>query len=593
MSKDDVDVRVRLREARKAQQDAQKTGRSFLGMGRSAKRAGVLASASSKGFRLSARAMLGVGGAAGTAAAGVGFLAYKVGKESVVGYQEHMAVARQTKAVIKSTGGAANVSAKDIGSLSDSLERKTTMDGDAIQSGANMLATFTNVRNGVGKADKIFDRATGTLVDMAAAMGTDPKKAAIQLGKALNDPIKGVSALSKVGVTFTEDQKAQIKALVESGDAMSAQKMILKELNKEFGGSGKAMSTPARQLEVTWHSIQDSIGAGLLPLVDTASNAINDLATDAAPHIEKASKDIRKIFEGSGSTEDKIKLAFAVGKQDLKPITDEIGGMVKDAHVDKLLQDAFVSASPRVADALAAAAPRAAGAFLQAFQHAGPGGQLITVALLAAKLGAFRGVGSILASRTAGAFASNLPDKIGKRNIDAEKAARKQRGFARAFGTALGAVGAYFMLKEIAAGMPELNQYSGKKGWKELAEDIADYGRVFAGGKEHENKRKPMPSVGPDAKHQTHVTTEQVIAGGPIKTSTPKGSLGGYPHLTENPPTSRSMQGTPTSGPVSTQRSTRGRLALTADAPVILKLNDNVLAEGVAKVSVKRRERGR
>jgi hypothetical protein len=56
------------------------------------------------------------------------------------------------------------------------------------------------------------------------------------LGKALNDPIKGVTALQRVGVSFTKGQKDQIKSLEESGHHMQAQKVILRELNKEFVG---------------------------------------------------------------------------------------------------------------------------------------------------------------------------------------------------------------------------------------------------------------------------------------------------------------------------------------------------------------------
>jgi hypothetical protein len=57
---------------------------------------------------------------------------------------------------------------------------------------------------------------------------------AIQLGKALNDPIAGISALSRVGVTFTEEQKATIESMVKMGDVAGAQKLILAELAREF-----------------------------------------------------------------------------------------------------------------------------------------------------------------------------------------------------------------------------------------------------------------------------------------------------------------------------------------------------------------------
>jgi hypothetical protein len=188
--------------------------------------------------------------------------------ESVRGWKDHQQVMAQTAAVIKSTGGAAGVTAKEVGDLSDKIEAQTGVDGDNILAGQNMLLTFTNVKNGVGEGNDIFNQATQTLVDMSAAMGTDAKAGAIQLGKALNDPIAGISALSRVGVTFTDQQKKQIKALVDSGKTMQAQKIILGELNKEFGGSAKAQDTSTKQLMVGVHNLQDSIGQILVPILN-------------------------------------------------------------------------------------------------------------------------------------------------------------------------------------------------------------------------------------------------------------------------------------------------------------------------------------
>jgi hypothetical protein len=98
---------------------------------------------------------------------------------------------------------------------------------ESIQSGENLLLTFRSLKNGVGEGNDVFNQATVALVDMARALGKDPQDAAIQLGKALNDPITGMTALRRVGVSFTQDQQKLIKTLAESGDIMGAQKVIL------------------------------------------------------------------------------------------------------------------------------------------------------------------------------------------------------------------------------------------------------------------------------------------------------------------------------------------------------------------------------
>jgi len=182
--------------------------------------------------------------------------------------RESQLVAAQTEAVIKSTGGAAGLSAKQIGDLAGALSAKVAVDDEVIQSGANVLATFTSIKGDV------FKGATAAAVDLAAAMNQGEvtadglKSANIQLGKALNDPVKGISALTRVGVSFTQGQKDQIAAMVKAGDVAGAQRLILAELSKEFGGSAEAAATSGKKLSVAWGNAQETLGGLLLPAVE-------------------------------------------------------------------------------------------------------------------------------------------------------------------------------------------------------------------------------------------------------------------------------------------------------------------------------------
>lgn len=214
-------------------------------------------------------ALGGLGGlvAKSFAAVGIGQLVFGGIQEQ----REAAAGARQTEAAIRSTGGAANVTAAQVGKLAANLEAKVAVEDDAIRSGANLLLTFTNVRNEVGKGNDIFNQATGVLVDMAAALGTDVTSGAIQLGKALNDPIAGVSALAEVGVTFTEQQKEQIKTMVQAGDTAKAQQIILAELRKEFGGSAAAQADDLDRLGVKYDAFREKVGAFALGVVGVLS----------------------------------------------------------------------------------------------------------------------------------------------------------------------------------------------------------------------------------------------------------------------------------------------------------------------------------
>lgn len=238
------------------------------------------------GFTSGAKSIIsGVGGI--VAAAGIG----KVLVDSVQGFRAHNQVVAQSNAVIRSTKGVANASSKSLQTLSDQLERKTKVDGDVILSGENMLATFTGIRNEAGKGNDVFNQATKTLLDLATATGTDAPKAAIQLGKALNDPVKGVTALTKVGVTFDAQQQKQIASYEKAGKTAEAQKVILRELNKEFGGSAKAQGDALGaqgRLTVAYHQAQDAIGGALLPVVNELEGALADRLPAAADAAAKA-----------------------------------------------------------------------------------------------------------------------------------------------------------------------------------------------------------------------------------------------------------------------------------------------------------------
>lgn len=184
--------------------------------------------------------------------------------DAFAGAAESAKVQAQTNAVLKSTGGIAGVTAEQIKDLASSLQETTLFTDEQTQSGQNMLLTFTNI----GK--DVFPETTRTMLDMSQALGQDVKTSAIQLGKALNDPIAGVSALSRVGVSFTEQQKEQIKTLVESGDVMGAQKVILAELNKEFGGSAKAAAdtAPFQVFQNLVGDLTENLAGELLPVVN-------------------------------------------------------------------------------------------------------------------------------------------------------------------------------------------------------------------------------------------------------------------------------------------------------------------------------------
>jgi phage-related protein len=178
----------------------------------------------------------------------------------------------QLAAVLKSTGGAAGVTADQVNQLADKFSKVTKFEDDAIISGQNMLLTFT----GIGK--DVFPDVTQAMLDMSQAMGQDLKSTALQLGKALNNPADGLSALTRVGVRFTEEQERMVKSMVAAGDIAGAQKIILKELATEFGGSAEAAgNTASGKIEIfknTLGNLKETIGGALLPVLSSLADRL-------------------------------------------------------------------------------------------------------------------------------------------------------------------------------------------------------------------------------------------------------------------------------------------------------------------------------
>lgn len=228
------------------------------------------------------------------AAAAVGFAV-----SSVKAFQESEEVVAQTEAVLKSTAGTAGMTADAVGELATELQRVTRFSDETIQAGENMLLTFTNI----GK--DVFPEATKTMLDMSQALGQDVKGSAIQLGKALNDPIAGVTALRKVGVTFTDQQQDQIKTLVESGKAVEAQRVVLAELAKEFGGSAVAAgNTFGGQMDRLKNQVgqaQESIGEFIVKGITPVTMGFLDWI-DTMGGVEGIAENVMAWLEGLGQS---------------------------------------------------------------------------------------------------------------------------------------------------------------------------------------------------------------------------------------------------------------------------------------------------
>lgn len=157
-------------------------------------------------------------------------------KTSKEAFDNLEASAQKINAALTSTKGIAGETAEEMEKIAKAQSGKVLFGRAAIEDAESMLLTFTSVRG------EIYERTLPAIEDFATRFKMDLPEAANTLGKALNDPLRGMTRLQRQGVVFSEAQKDVIKKFVETGQVAKAQEVILKELQTEFGGLAEAMT---------------------------------------------------------------------------------------------------------------------------------------------------------------------------------------------------------------------------------------------------------------------------------------------------------------------------------------------------------------
>lgn len=247
-----------------------------------------------KGFGAGVKkVMIGLGIAvAAKAIISLGKQAFAFGKSMLDLFNEQEKAEARIGAVLKATGEAAGFNKQQMLDMASAMQQ-VTVHGDEMVLGAQaIIATFRNITG---------DQFKDTLMlaaDLADVMQVDLKSAAMQLGKALNDPAKGMTMLTRAGVTFTDSQKEQVKALQESGDMIGAQRVILKELENQFGGAAAAAANTfggkMTQMKNRLGDAGEKIGKALIPVLEL----IAPILEKALVVIENAIPAFTRFVEG-------------------------------------------------------------------------------------------------------------------------------------------------------------------------------------------------------------------------------------------------------------------------------------------------------
>jgi hypothetical protein len=179
----------------------------------------------------------------------------------------------RVQAVLRSTGGVAGVTAGEIDRLAESTSRKTGADRLQVKSAEAVLLTFTKVRDVAGEGNDVFSQTIRLANDMSVQLGQDLTSSVTMLGKALQDPITGMTALRRAGITLDAQQRQNIKTLVEQGNVLGAQKLILREVQTDFGGAAAKVGqvAPWMRLRESLKQLSADALKPLLPVIDDLS----------------------------------------------------------------------------------------------------------------------------------------------------------------------------------------------------------------------------------------------------------------------------------------------------------------------------------
>ena len=255
-----VQVDIKTTGAAKASKDLNKVDK---GLGRLAKSAGVAAASF-----FGARMLLD-------------------GFRSVINAtREQILAETQLNAVLKSTAGVAGLTAKELTTMASALQKQTRFGDEAIIKAQSLMLTFTKI------GDEVFPDAIEAVLNMSEAMGQDLQQGVIQVGKALNDPILGVTALRRVGVQLSKQQEDLVKHFTNTGEVAKAQKIILSELETQFGGTAKAAG--------------ETMAGSLDQMSNAAGDAAEAIGKELEPTIVSLSKTMTRLLESfSGDIEEK------------------------------------------------------------------------------------------------------------------------------------------------------------------------------------------------------------------------------------------------------------------------------------------------
>jgi hypothetical protein len=268
--------------------------------------------------------------AVSAAVVGAGIAIAKFGSEAISAAEEVRQADNRLGQVAKSMGlfGAqTELVTNRLIEFAEANELNLAIDAETIKLTQSKLLTFKQLATSADETGGAFDRATMAALDLAAAGFGSAETNATQLGKALQDPIKGLTALTRSGVTFTKQERENIKVLVESGQTLKAQDLILQAIETQVGGTAEATAKSSDKMKLAFENVYETVGEALLPAFDDFTKVVTELTPQIGDALVPIAEYLAVVFKNQvlPAIQDFTKwLASPAGTQKVKELTDSV-----------------------------------------------------------------------------------------------------------------------------------------------------------------------------------------------------------------------------------------------------------------------------
>jgi len=184
---------------------------------------------------------------------------------------------RRLERTFRDMGEANDDAAHAAENYASKLQMQIGVEDEDIQMVQSKLATFKRVSDEGARASGVFNRATAAAYDLQAAGFGEASQNAVLLGKALQDPAKGATALARTGALNKSDIPL-IKQIQATKGLGAAQQYVLERVEKQVKGQAATTATSAAKMKVTFAEVAETLGKNLLPQVQKTMKQIGDAA---------------------------------------------------------------------------------------------------------------------------------------------------------------------------------------------------------------------------------------------------------------------------------------------------------------------------